>query len=357
MNNKKMKNIMVLDIDAEAIKIVVGNVNKNEISVKKVCSSLLPEDTYNDGKVLNQRALEAFIKELIKNNKIKINQCICCFESSLMISRDVLVPKNPNANFQDMAKYEVAQFLPVEISRYVVQSKPIREVEVDGKPFIETLSTAVPKEMVEQLYKMIQNIGLKPMVLDIHSNAIGKLIESQGKINEEDISTKTVALIDFGHDSIFVSIFQLGQFKLSRLIPKGTKELDANISRFININKEDATSRRINVKSMKINTSNEAVNDEMRLVNVMRSTLEDWFEEIEKVFRYHTSRTKGATQIEKVFICGDITKINDMPEYLSSYFNITAERINKIKYVDWSATGEPKEITDFLYALGAIYRR
>lgn len=357
MNSKKMKNIMVLDIDAEAVKIVVGNVNKNEISVKKVCSSLLPQETYQDGKVLNARVLEAIIKELLKANKIKVNQCICCFESSLMISRDVLVPKNPNANFQDMAKYEVAQFLPVEINRYVVQSKQVREVKVDGKPYIEAVSTAVPKDMVEDFYKMIQNIGLKPLVLDIHSNAIAKLIETQGKINDIHVAEKTIALIEFGYDSIFVSIFQNGQFKLSRLIPRGTKELDDNISRFINISKEEAANRRMNVKKIMFDSSHEVVNEETRIANVMRTTLENWFEEIEKVFRYHTSRIKGASQIQNIFVYGDITKINDMPEHLGGYFNISAERISNIRNVDWSATGEPKEITDFIYALGAIYRR
>ncbi|PKM57806.1 MAG: hypothetical protein CVU98_04250 [Firmicutes bacterium HGW-Firmicutes-3] len=357
MKNKKMKNIMVLDMDAQAVRILVGNVSKNEISVKKVCSRLLPEDTYQDGRIMNHSAMEATIKELIKSNKIKVNQCICCFDSSLIIARDVLVPNNAGANFQDMAKYEVAQFLPVEINRYVVQSKRVHEVEIDGKPYIEALSTAIPNEMVEQFYKMLQDIGLKPVALDIHSNALGKFIEAQGRINGDTIGSKTVAVIDFGYESIFVSIFDQGQFKLSRTIQKGIKELDGSISRSININKEDATSRRTNVQSMKMNTENEVVDDEMRIVNVMRSTLENWFEEIEKVFRYHTSRNKMSTQIEKIYIYGEITKIKDMPEYLKGFFNIDTERIDKIKNIDWSATGEPKEVTEYLYALGATYRR
>lgn len=356
MNKKNLKNIVALDIDAGAIKILIGDVTQAGITIKKAGSNILPENVFLDGQVLNPVVLESIIRNFIKMNRIKAKQCFCCFESSQIISREVMVPNTPNANFQEIAKFEMAQFLPIELKNYVVQSKHVREVDVDGQPFIEALATAVPKQMVDQLHQVIQNVGLKPIVLDTHGNAISKLFEVSGRINEESIGSKTVVFLEFGYENIYVSIFQKGKFKLSRLISRGTREIDTNISKFLQIPIEEAIAKKMNIKNL-LDESAEIINEDARLNNVVRSSLESWFDEIDKTFRYYASRNKGAENIELAFVFGSITSIFGMTELFQKYFRIHTEKINKIENVNWPPKEHPTEIADYFYALGTMYRK
>lgn len=353
--NHKRKNIVSIDIDAGAIKLVYGNINKDEIVVKKADRTLLPEHVVQDGRVLNPDILENVIKNMLKSMKIKGNQCYCTFESSQMISREVLIPGSPNANFQELAMYEMAQFLPVEIKNYIVQAKKIRDVVVDGKSFTEALATAVPKQLVESMHQIIDSAGLKPLVLDTHSNAIAKLLEVQNRINEVDILDKTVAYIEFGSESIFVSIFQKGKFKLSRLMPRGSTELDSNIARFLEIPLEVATYRKMTIHSL-LEVPLEEEGEEARLRNIIKSSMEEWFDEINKTFRYYASRNKGYENIEAIFVYGSIAKIKDMPKFMESYLKIPTDSMTKIKKIDWSGIKE-QELSEYFYALGTMYRR
>ncbi len=356
MTNANMKNIVAVDFDNSAIKVVVGDMIKNEISIKKLCQTSLPENVIIDGKIMNQAIVEDSLKELLKTNAIKNGHCFATFESSNIISREVIVPSNQNANFQEMAKYEMAQFLPVEMSNYIVQSKKIKEVEVDQKPFIEALSTAIPKAIVDQYFQVIQNSGLKPAVLDTYSNSIAKLFEVQGRINEETIADKVVAVLEFAYDSMLVVIFQNGQFKLSRLIVRGIKELDANISRFMGVTIEDASKLKMSIKNI-MDYSAEKMDDEARMANVTRSTLEAWFEEIEKVFRYYASRNKGNEQIDNIFISGSIADIKGADEFIGAYFRTKAKKMESINGILWPDKEQPKDFAEYLHAIGAMYRR
>ncbi len=356
MNKKNLKNIVALDIDAGSIKVLLGDVTKEGIIVKKAVSSLIPENVFHDGQVINLSILESIFGNLLRINKIKAKQCFCTFESSQIISREVLVPNTPHGNFQEIAKFEMAQFLPIELKNYVVQSKHVREVDVDGKPFIEALTTAVPKQMVDVLHQLIQNVGLKPMVLDTHGNAISKLFEGKVRVNGEQIDDKTVAFLEFGYENIYLSIFQKGKFKLSRLVTRGTSEIDSNISKFFQIPIEEAATKKMNIKNL-LDESTELVQEEARLNNVVRSSLESWFDEIDKTFRYYASRNKGAENIDLTFVYGAITNIVGMPELVTNYFRAPAERINKIENVTWPTKETPKEISDYFYALGTMYRK
>lgn len=355
MKIKNIKNLVSLDIDAQAVRMIVGDVVKDGISVKKAGTSILPEGTFSDGKVLNQDVLERAIKNLLKNSKIKTTECYCTIESSQMISREVIIPNSPNANFQELAAFEMAQFLPVELKNYIVQSKKARDLEVEGRPFIEALATAVPKAMVDQMYQLLSNAGLRPLVLDTHGNAISKLFNIQNRVNDQYIGEKTIAFIEFGFESLYVSIFSKGQFKFSRMVSKGSRDLDSTMSKLLDIPLEDAGKKRLQIHNL-MDASDE-VTDENRIINVLRSSLEGWFDDIDKTFRYFQSRNKTFEAIDMAYIYGDTANIKGMPEFFQSYFRLPTEQIVKINKVEIPANLDGFHVSNYFYALGAMYRK
>lgn len=356
MKIDKLKNVVVLDFDAGSVRMIIGHIIKDEIIVKKMVQAVMPDQVYLDGKILNQVLLEEVIRNLLRIDKVKGKNCFCCFESSQMIAREVVVPNSPNADLQDLAKFEMAQHLPVDIKNYVVQSKVIREIEMDEKPYIEAYTTAIPKLMVDQMLEVIQNVGLKPIALDTRSNALVKLFEMQAYANDIKLENKTAAFIDFGYESISLTIFQNGKFKLNRLISVGSKDLDFKISKLLGLTLEEAKVKKLEVPDLNWKY-NEEVSEELRLWNMVKSTLESWFEEIEKTFRFYGTRNKSAGYIDKIFVFGELTNITGMTEFCSANFRVQTDKLIGLDKISGPALSDQSDFSEYFYALGTLYRR
>lgn len=356
MNYKNIKSVIALDVDASSIKAAIGHVVKEQLVIKKVYTSLLPENVFLDGKILNAQIFENILKNMLRINKIKATNCFCSFESSQMIAREVMVPNSPNANFQDVARFEMAQHLPIELKNYVVQSKHIRNLEMDGKSYIEAYATAIPKLMVDQMLEVLQNVGLKPLILDTHSNALSKLVEIQGMFNSKSVENKNFALIEFGFEYIYISLFQNAKFKLNRLISVGSKDLDFKISKFLEIPIEQAMAKKLQVSDLS-RPQNEENLEDARLGNMVRSTIESWFEEIDKTLRFYSARNKGAGNIEQIYIYGALTGITGMNEFFEAHFKIPTARITRIDKVSGLDEKQLQDTSDYIYAFGTMYRR
>ncbi|NDL66245.1 pilus assembly protein PilM [Anaerotalea alkaliphila] len=355
MKNKKIKKIIGMDIGAGSVKIVTGDVQNGQILVRKMVTHHLPEQVFSDGDVKNPEAMTGAIRDMLRANKITERKCHLCVDSTQLITREVLVPASAGGNLSDVAKFEMAQFLPVELKNYVVQSKRIRELEVDGKPFVEASVTAFPKEMVDKLHDLVLNAGLQPLVLDTHANAVSKLFEMQEIINGSSFKRKTVAFIELGYESTMLTIFQNGQFKFNRTIARGGRDMDANIAKFLDIPLEEAMVKKMNAGDL--NESLEDFSEESRILNIMRSSLDSILDELEKFFRYHATRSKGMDAVEVMYLYGGLSNLKGICGYFEGRFKTTAEKIEKVGMVDWPGNGQNHTMADYFNAIGAMARR
>lgn len=349
------KNICALDVGSSSLKIAIGDFNKDRLDIKKIIYIPIPEGVFVSGEFIDVDKLALTLKHALKQHKLKVKNCFCCFESSQVITREVTIPSPDKSNIQDMAKFEVEQFLPIELSNYTVQSIILKEIEIDGKPFAEMLVTAFPLKYIEKLHQLITLAGLKPLILDTQANAFSKLIENQFKINGNDYHREgTSAFIDFGYDNISISIFSKGKFRFNRILKVGGRDLDNNIAKFMDIPVDEAEKRKLKINN--INYTVDEFDDNSKVINVVKSTMGNWFDEIIKIFRYYSTKANGNGNIEYIYIYGGGAKINGMSDYLESYFKIPVEYIKKISSV--SISDEPGiEIAEVLNTLGVMYRR
>lgn len=350
------KNILAIDIGSGSLKIAIGDYAKDKLSIKKSVHVPLPEDVFSNGELVNIRKMATIIKQSLRKNKIRAKHCFCVFQSNEIITREVTIPSANKETIGDMAKFEVEQFLPVEMNNYSVQGLIMKELEVDDKPFAEVLVTAFPKSIIEQIHKAMSMAGLKPVVLDIHANAFSKLIENQFKLNGNDYHRdNTVAFIDMGKDMVSVNIFQKGKFRLNRIIKVGGKDLDLNIAKFLDIPVDQAE-----LKKRQINNINYVVDEfseSSKVVNVVKSTMQNWTDEIMKIFRFYTAKSPGNRSIEQIYIYGGTSKINGMADFLESSFKIPVDTIKKLDNVEYYNNSPDTNLTEMLNAIGVMYRR
>lgn len=351
--SKIKKNLIGLEIGSTGLKLVVGDFIKDEFHVRQVVINPLPEKVFVDGDISDIDLVAGIIKKAIKQHKIHARACFSCINSGQIITREVIVPNQNRDHVHDVAKYEVEQYLPVELENYLVQAITLREMEIDSKPYAEMLVTAFPKKMIAQMHTLITKSGLTPVVLDTQSNAFAKFVENQLKINGNDYHREGVtAFVDLGSEKINIQIFRQGKFGFSQIIPYGGRDLDTNISKFMDIPLEDAVRMKMQIRNM--NYAVDELSDEAKLINVMKSTMTSWLDEVNKIFRYYRSRNGSTHGIDFIYIYGGLSNIPGICDFIESEFKVPTEKVKKVSSIELPKAAD---ISDIMNTIGVFYRR
>ena len=327
-SKKKDAKCLSIDIGSSYIKFAVGQKMGRRLKVDKTFKARLPAGVYENGHMHNIQEMKSIIQGALNANAVKLKDVICTLESTDAIKRELVVPAVAPEDLSEMVSYEIGQYLPIDINSYVLQYKIVREFEEENVKKYELLVAALPKEIVHNIYSMLIEMGLDPYALDIHSNAVDKIAAEYELFNEASIKENTVAFLDLGHENINVIIVEKGQYKFNRLIKNGTRDFEQLTTEF-EFKTIDDISQHLDV-------------------------VDRWIEEIDKVFKYYTSRSVDNT-IDKIFIYGGISVMEGLDTYIHERVNIPVELIKSIDNVEIVA-GNEYTLAQSLNAISAIIR-
>lgn len=327
-SKKKDVKCLSIDIGSSYIKFAVGQKMGRRLKVDKTFKARLPAGVYENGHMHNIQEMKSIIQGALNANSVKLKDVICTLESTDAIKRELVVPAVAPEDLSEMVSYEIGQYLPIDINSYVLQYKIVREFEEENVKKYELLVAALPKEIVHNIYSMLIEMGLDPYALDIHSNAVDKIAAEYELFNEASIKENTVAFLDLGHENINVIIVEKGQYKFNRLIKNGTRDFEQLTTEF-EFKNIDEISQHLDV-------------------------VDRWIEEIDKVFKYYTSRSVDNT-IDKIFIYGGISVMEGLDTYIHERVNIPVELIKSIDNVEIVA-GNEYTLAQSLNAISAIIR-
>ena len=327
-SKKKDVKCLSIDIGSSYIKFAVGQKMGRRLKVDKTFKARLPAGVYENGHMHNIQEMKSIIQGALNANSVKLKDVICTLESTDAIKRELVVPAVAPEDLSEMVSYEIGQYLPIDINSYVLQYKIVREFEEENVKKYELLVAALPKEIVHNIYSMLIEMGLDPYALDIHSNAVDKIAAEYELFNEASIKENTVAFLDLGHENINVIIVEKGQYKFNRLIKNGTRDFEQLTTEF-EFKTIDDISQHLDV-------------------------VDRWIEEIDKVFKYYTSRSVDNT-IDKIFIYGGISVMEGLDTYIHERVNIPVELIKSIDNVEIVA-GNEYTLAQSLNAISAIIR-
>lgn len=325
------KNIISIDIGSYETKIIEAKKSYNSIQVHKAFSFLTPDGCYENGHIKNERALIDAMKTILKKNKISSKIAYLTIKSTEIITREIPFPVVEPKEIEGMLKYQVEEYLPMDVSRYVVQHKIIGKVFDGEKERVNVLVVAIPKEIVEKHFFLLTELNLKPAVLDYQSNSISKLIWFADSINDGTfISDKTIAAIDLGNNSTNVSIIKNGRLQTSRAIEIGGEDLDNNILSFFELSKKELLEEKLKIED--ISVIEEGYTDYNRLINITKTTIENIIDKAERIVKYYTSK-EIENEINVIILYGGLSKLNGVDKLFSSYFSINTvilDSINKV---------------------------
>lgn len=342
------KKILSLDLGSYEMKGVEGKSSKNAIVIDSYFSIPTPEDAYIDGEILDKDLIYYIIKQEINNRRIKTKNVYLTINSSLIITREVIIPKVEKGEIENILQYQIEDYIPMNPKDYIVQFKTIGTVYEDDIEKLNILLIAIPKNIVEGHFQLLKDLDLNPLILDYQPNSVAKLIKNNALNHNYSIDNLTCSTIDLGHDSTKIAIIKDGHIMVSRIIDMGMKHIDQNILNFFNYNKRELEERKAEIENITYMESED--NGYNKLINIIKSSLDNLNDRIEMVFRYYLTREIG-NEINTILLYGGGSEIGGISDFFTNYFNIPSIVIQSFDNVKFNG-----EIHKYINSIGAIIR-
>lgn len=349
------KNIISIDIGTSKTKLVVGNYSRKNINILNMVSFITPSSSINDGRIIDLNKLKDTIKETLDRLEIRSNKVIFTLDSTAIITRELTLPYAKDEDLKKVLDFEIYQHFPTDLGEYIIQAKRLENFEEDGVKKTKVLVAALPKFIVKTYLELTNSLGLEPIALDVHFNGISKLFNSGISINNKLIDkNQTVAIIDLGYENINVNIINKNILRFNRLLTVGGKEINSGIANNFNFTPEEAEKVKLEQATFEDDNGSSLY---VAIENVIRGCIDNWLEEIQRIFKFYTSRSPE-NRINKIYLCGGHASLKNINKYFQVFFNIPTEKIETISSISIS-NNESNDIPidTFLNAISAIARR
>lgn len=250
-----MKHIYTsVDIGSDTIKIVVCELFNNKLNL--LAASSVKSKGIKKGLITDvyeaSESVKAGLAELEEMLGIKITKAIASVPG---YNTDYTMIKGQIALDEDLEQisgHEVVKVLQTAMDGKSVEGKemvttvPI-DFSIDDRTGIKdpkrmignTLSTraimvSTPKKNIYSVVSLLENIGLE--VVDISLNSIGDMYSLKNK----EIDQKVGAIINIGHETTTVSLYNKGIIVKSSIIGMGGKNIENDIAYIYKLNQADA---------------------------------------------------------------------------------------------------------------------
>ena len=349
---KKLKKVVSLDIGSNNIKIAVGKFeNNNKLTIEKLVDVLTPAGAVNDGIIQEVDTVADIIKFTLEQNKINVKDVICTTNSSMVINRELNIPKVNEGEIDTVIHFEIQQYLPINLEDYIIQCIVLEEFEdqFDSSEKLKVNAIAYPQKMARGYYDMLIKAGLEPHALDVTHNSINKLFNTVNSVNVGNLDKRgTVAFVDMGAASINVNIYKKGKLDFTRIIKAGGNDIDYELSQELNMSIKST-------ESMKIDKDNIAEAEYREKVDfIVNKVVKGWLVDIERILQFYKNKNLGNT-IDAIYIYGGSSNITGIESAFESAFTINTEKISKLGNIEnTKAIEEP--IESYINAISAIIR-
>jgi len=345
---EKKRKVVAFDIGSSMIKIVEGMYYKEELTIDKYIIMKTPKGAVVDGEIKRSEELFNKLGQVLKENGIKAKYGICTTNSTLIINREILIPRVEDEEMDTVVRYEIQQYLPINLEDYILQVQVLSEEEINESKKLNVRVIAYPDKIARGYYDLLIKLDLKPYALDVNYNAINKFINCVDKNNEYEYNPEdSVAFIDMGASFIDVNIYKNGNLDFTRMIKAGGNDIDELLIEQNLIKPEE-------VEGFKIR--NIDLEEPFEPINIhVREITDDWIEKIEKIIQFYKNKNMGE-EVSSIVIFGGSSKLKGMDNYMTEKLGIKTIRRKGLSKIAFKSSDDGKRIDDFINVIGSVIR-
>jgi type IV pilus assembly protein PilM len=348
--------VLSIDIGSRNMHLVQGRFHNNLVEIEKAVQYPTPEGTLKDGVIKDSELIQSQLRRLIKENHISADQVVVTVKSSNAISREVTIPTAKSDDLSDLIQIEMEQYVPNISTDYVTGYVLMNQVGNNGGTQMKYRVTAVPNTLVNSYMETLKQSGLKPKVMDVHSNTLAKLVRLSLSAQKPESSAwhwQTAAFIDLGYELTEINIMTNDKLVFTRLIPVGSRLVVAELTTHLMLAIDQVEKKIFDETNLTVTQFSKP--DTEMINGIVRSHTQRWMNDIQNTLQFFSGRTTE-NKIDTIYLYGGFSGLKGLPELFSSRFNIPVQCLSELPVLSNLGVIKPAEISQYINAIGALVR-
>jgi type IV pilus assembly protein PilM len=293
---------------------------KSGYSVSAIGIRELPPEAIVSDEIRDREAVIFNIQSLIDQTDPRIRDVVVSISGHGVITDRFTIDRKTGAEAEQAILFETEQRAPFDVDDVSLDYHVIKTDEDINK--MDVLLVAARKEYLKMVLDLIEDAGLRPVIVDDDALAILNAYENNYEIDPSRITS----LVNIGHDVTNITYLVDGLYHSTRDVSSGTRDIYNAIQKEFRLNPE------LTNKAIK-GEMNDSIDQDMLKATIISST-DDLMSGLELAFSYFKSQAK-ADSIDWIVLSGGGALIPYLPEFLQSKLNIPLEIANPLRSVDY----------------------
>jgi len=313
--------VVGIDIGSNTIKAMQLEPSGTGWKVTNAAIQQTPPESCRDGAITMILDVGQAIKSLLKSSGIRCTKAVAAISGSQVIVRQVQMPRMSEASLRKSIRYEASRYISTSMENNVVEFEILGDVPDTDQ--MNVMLVAAPTEVVESRVQVLEAAGLEPIAIDVEAfSIIRSLVEAS---TDEEMHSKTIAIVDIGASHTDVNIVANGKFALTRSIPIAGDSFTNSIRTLTGFSFEDAERMKFEMAAQssidKLSTSD----GESKSWRVVQPLLDELLREIRRSNQFYQQQfPEGADHatVSSIILVGGSSRMPGMAAYVESKLNI-----------------------------------
>lgn len=345
--SRSSKSTVGLDIGSNSIKLVKLDHTKTGHSVSAIGIRELPPESIVADEIRDREAVIFNIQSLVDQTDPKIKDVVVSISGHGVITDRFTIDKKTGPEAEQAILFETEQRAPFDVDDVTLDYHIIKTDDETNK--MDVLLVAARKEYLQMYLELVEDCGLRPVIVDDDAFAVLNAYEANYEIDP----TRVTALVNIGNDVTNITYISNGLFTATRDVSAGTREIFNAIQKEFRFNPELAS------KAMRGEMS-DSIDQDMFKATIV-SSCDELISGVELAFSYFKSQTK-IEHVDWIVLSGGGALLPYLPEFFQSKLNVPLELANPLRNIDYDPELfqylQPEKISPLLaVAVGLALRK
>lgn len=314
------KNIMGLDIGSSSIKAVELQWTRKNPRLRHFGMIPLPPEAIVDGAFMDSASIVESIRSLVEGLKVRTKNVAVSISGHSVIIKKITMAAMSEVQLEESIRWEAEQYIPYDIEEVNLDFQILYEPAGPDKMVV--LLVAAKKDIINDYTSVVEEAGLKPVVVDVDSFAI----ENAYNLNFESPEDETIALVNIGAGVMNINILKGGNSAFTRDIPIGGRQITEEIQKKLKLTYEEA-------EALKIRERQEGLQS-LEVERIIQGTSEQLATEVRRSLEFYAASSTGG-EVKRILLSGGCAKIKGLPSLIEDRIGIPVEVFNPFSKVDY----------------------
>lgn len=333
--------LLSISLGSEIVKVCeVALAGKRKVQVYNAIDLIIPEGLCEDGVIMDTEALANAITQGLAGEGFSAKKIVFTITSKRIANKEAIIPFCKENRIKDIVQINASEYFPISnLDDYAIDYSILEVVQTESLKNYRLSVTATPNELIEQYYALAKAMGMSVETIDYSGNSILQLLKLQTAGEGVD------AVLQVGAENTVVNIMNGSTLVMQRSVPYGRLALADAVKSARGVSDEEADMILVNEDLGMLSQNYPDVAD------AVRSMLSS----IGRILEFYRARN-AEHPIERVFIIGDVTSVNGLPELINNemdYEVMIVEALRGVEIKNHQVLSD-EIVSNYLANIGAV---